>query len=368
MSDFVKKRRHPEKDLYLSCYTKKAFYKRKWDDETINARGHVRDSQGNLLSCPFPKLFNLDEHESVSRTELVRRIEEGHTLWVETKWNGHLSILFHDGDGWINTTKGSFTHDFVELDRLLMAESGFTDEFLAEVPENWTLMFEIVATYDPHLMTETHMLQLGGERAVLLAVNDRETGRSVNFSAWGEFFEEHGIWTPYADRTDVFTSMTMNDFDAEQWIDWIFSLENIEGIIIHDPSDDWRVKLKTNWFIKNRYLFQFNNEKTKAIFLKHVDEEDAFAKIPEELHEKYHEILDTYEDFLDRVYESAMDTLLIIFAQYKTVHTAFHFIDNNPDISPDDRTILKAYACNESDFDVTLRRIFADRFDEFALV
>src|SRR5690554_3440455 len=178
---FVAQRKHPEKDLTLKCYTKSAFYKKHWTNETINARGHVYDSNNNLVSCPFKKIFNMNEHQSTERSYLIELLNDHwHEVLEYKKWNGHLSIMFNYQEEWCLSTKGSFDHDFVPLDRIIIEQSGYAGEVLDEIPEEWTLMFEIIADYDPHAMTDDHIKEIGDEHAVLIGVNDRTTGKTVS--------------------------------------------------------------------------------------------------------------------------------------------------------------------------------------------
>lgn len=378
MSKLVRTAKHPAKDLYLNCYTKRAYYKKEWNEETINARGHVRDGMGNLLSCPFPKLHNLDEVEWASREELIDRLEDhADQIIITKKYNGHLAILFNDGEEWINTTKGSFINDFIELDRLLMEESGFTDEVLDHVPESWTLMFEIVADYDQHLMTHRHVEELKGERAVLIGVNDRNTGKSVPYDDISILFETLNVWIPYVDHPISADAMaTLSGFHLYKHIDWngfidhLFNQEETEGFVLHDMTDDFRVKVKTKWFIKNRYLYQFGADKTRKIFSEHFNGPSAYDIIPEELHDQYNEILDWYDRYLDASYYSIMETLQTVFAELKTKEITFEWVDNNPDITPNEREVLKLYAdgADEETMEAKLRSVFCDKFDGFSLV
>lgn len=370
MSKFVKTTKHPSEDLHLTCYTKKAFYNKKWDSETINARGHVYDGNGNLVSCPFPKFFNIDEHPSTERAKVVRLMQRHwDEVLIHQKWNGHLCILFNHQGEWINTTKGSFNHDFVELDRLLLETSGYTSEVLDHINEDYTLMFEAVADYDPHLMTSNHTEQIGCEHAVLIGVVDRTTGKDAvdgvdrvrdAFRLAGEaepYIPSHKrAFTKYPSRTEV-----------ESYLDFLKGATDTEGVIIHIPSIDYRVKVKTTWFMKERYKFQFNADKTRIIFKKYEDTEAAFEKIPEEFHSYYQEVLDDYFKFVSTYKESIMELLEKICPYYLTKEEIKNYVNNNPDITPVSRAAIIAFVYN-SGFGVALKDVFIDSYASFSLV
>jgi len=54
---------HPTLPLRIYKYTQECVFSRAWDDITLNMRGTVIDNDGNQVSNPFPKFFNLEELE-----------------------------------------------------------------------------------------------------------------------------------------------------------------------------------------------------------------------------------------------------------------------------------------------------------------
>lgn len=62
--------KHPEFDLYLVRYNSLGV---DWEDEKIRmARGLVIDSQGNIISRPYPKFFNYLELENREVSEELK--------------------------------------------------------------------------------------------------------------------------------------------------------------------------------------------------------------------------------------------------------------------------------------------------------
>lgn len=373
----VRKKKHPTKDLYIHSYSKKAFFKKAWNEETINSRGHVYDANGKCLSSPFKKFFNIGENHLSEKSDVVSMIFHH---WSEVnlakKWNGHLCIVFHDGENWINTTSGSFEHDFIELDRLILEESGYTSDFFSYIPEDHTLMFEIIADYDPHVLTEKHKEEIGGEGAVIIGVNDRITGLEVD--GWRESIKK------------VFAQMTsdgtieriplipevvpssyfwdpVDEEDVEDFIEELRKNKNTEGVIISIPSIHYKVKLKTDWFIKERYKFQFNTDKTKKIFDDYEDSEEAFLKIPEEFHNEYQKIFDDYLAFTVEYKERLMEAAENIYKAYKTKDTVFGYIDKCNELGDLEKKAMKAFYTNIG-LQPCIKDLFMLHYKKFSLV
>lgn len=95
------KQTHPIFDLTIWNYTPKVQYERLWDDITLQCRGLVTNSKGEIVARPFKKFFNYEEHklEDIPNEEFV----------VYEKLDGSLGILFNYQEEWILCTRGSFT-------------------------------------------------------------------------------------------------------------------------------------------------------------------------------------------------------------------------------------------------------------------
>ena len=69
-----------------------------WDDITLNCRGLVTDTGGNIIARSFPKFFNMEEIE-INHDKEFRTFE---------KLDGSLGILFNYNNEWIFSSRGSF--------------------------------------------------------------------------------------------------------------------------------------------------------------------------------------------------------------------------------------------------------------------
>jgi RNA ligase len=181
----VVKQTHPALPLSIYNYSRTTQYNGMWDDITLNCRGLVLDTEGNVVAKPFPKFFNYEEHKPEDIPNEYFEIYE--------KMDGSLGIIFHYKGEWLIATRGSFTSDQAikgkeMLDKLNKSAliPGYT--YLAEIiyPEN-----RIVVDYGDT------------EKLVVLGAYNNETGKEVEvdemvnegwevvmrYKTWGEGYD-----------------------------------------------------------------------------------------------------------------------------------------------------------------------------------
>ena len=92
---------HPTLPLTIWNYSESVQYGNLWDEVTLQTRGLVTDSEGNIVARPFKKFFNVDENKHTSTEEFD----------VYEKMDGSLGIFFNYKGEWVLATRGSFTSD-----------------------------------------------------------------------------------------------------------------------------------------------------------------------------------------------------------------------------------------------------------------
>jgi RNA ligase len=127
----VIKQDHPTLPLSIYNYSRTCQYDKLWDEVTLDCRGLVLDSEGNVVAKPFPKFFNMEE---LSDSEIPNESFE-----VYEKMDGSLGIAFYYKGDWIVATRGSFVSE--------QAVKG--TEMLKKYPiehldKNNTYLFEII--------------------------------------------------------------------------------------------------------------------------------------------------------------------------------------------------------------------------------
>lgn len=302
-TSLVVEKSHKELPLTLKVYSKRSFYKAQWNMENINARGHVYH-EGEPVSSPFPKFFNLGENEFSSRSLVKKSIQEmvsdGLDIFIDKKWNGHLSIVFGFDGKYYNHTKGTFHHVYNARDRKLMRSRGFTDELFSQFPKGTTFMFEVIDSEEPHLMTKTHLAEIGGDGVVLLGIND-VYGNAIRVGDYLPILIKNGV-TDLRVINEVHSQSIldlcslMGGMTYDELFDYLLDQKGTEGWILKEPVTGFRIKLKTKWFVKERYKFQFDHERVSKIFIDLFDSPEAYDKIPEELHSRYDKKIEGYEN------------------------------------------------------------------------
>ena len=81
------KQTHPTLDLTIWNYSPRVQYEKLWDEITMQCRGLVTNSKGEIVARPFKKFFNYEEHkpEEIPNEDFV----------VYEKMDGSLGILFY---------------------------------------------------------------------------------------------------------------------------------------------------------------------------------------------------------------------------------------------------------------------------------
>lgn len=125
------KQTHPKYDLTIWNYSPKVQYDKLWDDVTIQCRGLVTNSKGDIVARPFKKFFNYEEHvpEDIPNENYV----------VYEKMDGSLGILFNYEDEWILSTRGSFTSTQAIKGRELLEKYNYN-----RLDKDYTYLFEII--------------------------------------------------------------------------------------------------------------------------------------------------------------------------------------------------------------------------------
>lgn len=155
------KQTHPRHDLTIWNYTPKVQYEQLWDDITLQCRGLVTNSNGEIIARPFKKFFNYEEHkpEDIPNEEYE----------VYEKMDGSLGILFNYENEWILATRGSFTSPQSIKGKELLEKYNYT-----RLVPGYTYLFEII-------YAENRIVcKYDFEDLILLGVVETKTGDEIN--------------------------------------------------------------------------------------------------------------------------------------------------------------------------------------------
>lgn len=103
---FVTEREHPEESLVIFNYTDKATYANEWNEVTLNCRGLIAGTDGEIVARGMPKFFN---HNQPGAPEF--RLDD--IVDVSDKADGSLGVLFRlpSTGEWAVATRGSFVSE-----------------------------------------------------------------------------------------------------------------------------------------------------------------------------------------------------------------------------------------------------------------
>jgi ATP-dependent RNA circularization protein (DNA/RNA ligase family) len=159
--------------LFVLKYAKRVFYDALWNDFLELCRGTIVDSNFNVISLPFTKIYNfrVEEKSPVIADDIM--------VSAHKKVNGFMvAATWHNGEMVVSTT-GSLDSPFVDMARSLMTERYAQ---ICESYSQYTFLFECVHSEDPHIVPETAGMYLLGyrektwESSVQTELNDWFTG------------------------------------------------------------------------------------------------------------------------------------------------------------------------------------------------
>lgn len=159
-------------DLRILNYSAGAQFSRTWNEVTKQCRGLILRGD-EVVARPFPKFFNLSEHESELHDDLPLHLP----VEIYEKMDGSLGILYESDDGPAVATRGSLQSEQAQWATAYVKNLG------EQVPEGLTLLFEII--YPQNRI----VVDYGDFRGlVLLAAIDIETGADVPIpSEWQDW-------------------------------------------------------------------------------------------------------------------------------------------------------------------------------------
>lgn len=276
-------RSHPTLPISLYKYHRKVFYKGLFtEDERLRwARGIVLDHDGNIVLRPFYKWYNYHENgagEDWLDTDSVTAVQ---------KINGFMmSVTAYDGQ-LVYSSTGTFDSEYVELGRRYIEnQCGLTAAWLEGMgaPNGATLVFEICAKEDPHIIDEKIGVYLIG-----IQRNDADnyTGFYYNDS-WNQHFlvkniaqEIGAYWADYC---------TMDFGDLKKLLPDVMH----EGFMVYNDGNpnvsEPVIKLKSPYYLATKLLARHSL---------HKDHKVKFGKLHNNIDEEYYPLLKHLKNYPD---------------------------------------------------------------------
>lgn len=238
--------------VFACNFTRKAFHKGLWDDQTVKARGLFLDEDGNVLARGFDKFFGIGDYNGPSMDQFLDEVE--FPVTVQRKENGFLAIVSS-----INGTLQVFSKSGV-TDYSKHAEKILFDNLLPEAVEslntvlmtnNMSLAVEVVDPYsDPHIE-----LYDSPKGVILAGIKNQEKFEVVSQQVMDliEFIITYGLRRAYEgaitmpDYSDRMNCVVYSEDGIKSIIEEVESYRDSEGLVLRDRSGKmW--KYKTEWY------------------------------------------------------------------------------------------------------------------------
>lgn len=248
---YVRTQRHPALPLTVLNYAEKAQYEQAWDAATSNCRGLIVAGGGEIVARPYPKFFNLGEHDG----ERLPAIDPGTPCVTYDKLDGSLIIMsMFDGEVAL-ATRGSFQSD----------QARWAHRWLGENLPNWspreglTYLFEVIYRENQIVVPYTF------EGLVLLGCHETDSMAPV---------ADHG-WPGRA--AEILPPTTIGEAAA------MAPRLNAEGVVCVTDTGV-RVKIKQADYIEKHRVATNITEKTVWEFLSEDRLHELFDVAPDEFH------------------------------------------------------------------------------------
>lgn len=247
--------------LFVHKYKRKVFYDNLWDihPELKDARGLVKDADGNIVQYPFTKIFNYKENGTV--------IDPNNEVIAVDKINGFMAAVTWYNDDILVSTTGSLTSDFVDMAKEILPLEQIKP-VLQKYPE-YSFVFEIVHPNDPHIIPE----EIG---AYLLGGREKKLG-SYKLSEW------------LLDDIAAKMSVKRPDWKYVYFEDLLEEVKTYqrEGFVVYDQESDVVLKIKTPFYLTAKFIAR--TKQLDKIFSKNYKQtfDEEFYGLIEHLQENY---------------------------------------------------------------------------------
>mgnify|MGYP006440095827 CR=1 FL=1 len=234
--------------LYILKYTRHVFFKGLWDEYLEECRGTVVDSDFNVVSRPFTKIYNYGidkESPQFSDDTVVDAIRKVNGFLVNVSmYNGELLV----------TSSGSASGPHVDMAMEYIAPKEFILKNMLKInlQEKSTMMFECVHPSDPHIINEEKGLYL-------LGIRDNSWYSEVVYSKHATLM------------ANLFLRVNLPEYHEKVTIGELKEMNrnaDHEGFVFY-TEDGQSAKMKSPYYLAAKFLARLGN--TDKLFEKDID-------------------------------------------------------------------------------------------------
>jgi RNA ligase len=250
---------HEELDLTIYNYTQDVQFHKLWDENTLQCRGLILNSENKVIARPFKKFFNWEE---------LQEFHPKGKVSVYEKLDGSLGILCSYKNEWIWATRGSFYSTQAYLARDLFEK--YKEEnptLLDSLDKNYTYLFEIVGP------SNVIVNQYEKDDLIFLGAVETESGK--------EIFPNHHDLRYIFPIPEYFGTF---DFKVDLIDEFRKHKDNFEGYIFVDENN-YRFKLKLEEYVRlHRIITGFNSRSVWEFLSQGKNLDEILIKVPEEFY------------------------------------------------------------------------------------
>lgn len=304
---YIIKNSHPDGELFIYNYSQKAQWEKYWTDETLQCRGLIADKDGNIIARPFPKFFNIEEHQELPNEPFE----------VYEKLDGSLGILYFYKDKTYIATRGSFDSDQAKEANKILQDYIISGD-IKFLNRDYTYLFEII--YPQNRI----VVDYGNKRCLtfITAINTKNGEEIQNICM-------DDLKIPFSKKYDI-----LNDIKLISQM----NIPNKEGFVIRFQNG-MRVKLKFKDYIK---LHGFITQVTKKNIWENIRNKDNFNffidRIPDELFKwvknieselksKYNNIESESKEYLHNILHLTRKDIALKIINHPFKHIIFSMLD-----------------------------------------
>lgn len=239
----IKSQVHPSLNLIVWGYTQKC-QSEGFDDVTKICRGLITSPTGKIVSRPFDKFFNWEEHNSPN----LQDIPKNEKFVAYDKADGSLGISYPVPNGYALATRGSFVSEQSKYGTFMLNDTSF-------FKEGFTYLFEII--YPENRI----VVDYGGEKKlILLGARNIETGEIVPADKINQNYYE--------------TPKIIKDFKKPR--------DNSEGVVLYFESG-FMVKVKYDEYVRlHRLVTGVTSRRIWDLLRNGEDTKELLNRVPEE--------------------------------------------------------------------------------------
>jgi predicted kinase len=158
--ELVDMKRTSKEGIYILKYKKTVFFNSLWNEFLEECRGTIIDSEFNVISRPFTKIYNFGVEEKSPK------LPEETPIIAYRKVNGFMvAVTLYNNEPLISTTGTIDSQHVIYAKEMMLKSCAWSKwvHFFRSNP-NLTFMFECVHKEDPHIIAEDEGIYLLGWR------------------------------------------------------------------------------------------------------------------------------------------------------------------------------------------------------------